>query len=57
MYLGIDGKYSQFEELMHYYHIQFTVYYLLVAIVLVNSIKSVINYININYFLPFKIDF
>lgn len=47
MFLGIDGKYSAFEELMHYYHFDFKVYYILFIIVLINSIKSVINYISI----------
>ena len=47
MFLGIDGKYSAFEELMHYYHFDFKVYYILFIIVLVNSTKSVINYISI----------
>lgn len=46
MFLGIDGKYSAFEELMHYYHFDFKVYYILFIIVLVNCIKSVINYIS-----------
>lgn len=40
----VDGKYSQFEELMHYYHISFTVYYILVLIVLVNCIKAIVDF-------------
>lgn len=46
MFLGIDGNYSAFEELMYYYHFDFKVYYILSIIVLVNCIKSVINYIS-----------
>lgn len=46
MFLGIDGKYSAFEELMYYYHFDFKVYYILSIIVLVNCIKSVIGYIS-----------
>jgi hypothetical protein len=46
MFLGIDGEYSAFEELMHYYHFDFKVYYILFIIVLVNCIKSLINYIS-----------
>lgn len=38
----VDGKYSAFEELMHYYHISFNVYYILVLIVLVNCIKAIV---------------
>lgn len=46
MFLGIDGNYSAFEELMHYYHFDFKVYYILSIIVFVNCIKSVVNYIS-----------
>ena len=47
MFLGMDGKYSAFEELMHYYHFSFSTYYSLFFIVLVNCIKAIINFISI----------
>jgi uncharacterized membrane protein YjfL (UPF0719 family) len=40
----VDGKYSAFEELMYYYHFEFFVYYLLVLIVFLNSIKAIAKY-------------
>ena len=43
----VDGKYSAFEELMHYYHINFNVYYILVLIVLVNCIKAIVNFYSV----------
>lgn len=43
----VDGKYSAFEELMHYYHINFNVYYILVLIVLVNCIKAIVSFCSI----------
>ena len=42
MNFHVDGKYSAFEELMHYYHISFNVYHILVLIVLVNCIKAIV---------------
>lgn len=45
MFLGIDGKYSAFEELMHYYHFSFSVYYILVLVVFINCIKAIVNFI------------
>ena len=42
MNFHVDGKYSAFEELMHYYHINFNVYHILVLIVLVNCIKAIV---------------
>lgn len=41
MYLGMDGKYSAFEELMYYYHFDFQAYYILALIVLVNCMKAI----------------
>lgn len=43
----VNGKYSAFEELMHYYHWDFYVYYFLVLIVFINCIKSIVNFISI----------
>lgn len=40
----VDGKYSAFEELMHYYHISFNVYYVLVLMVLINCIRAIVYY-------------
>ena len=48
MFLGIDGKYSAFEELMYYFHINFMVYYILVFIVFINCIKAIVNFIFLN---------
>lgn len=48
MFLGIDGKYSAFEELMHYYHFDFMVYYILVLIVFVNCIKAIVDFVSVN---------
>ncbi|NLJ99562.1 MAG: hypothetical protein GX320_09945 [Tissierellia bacterium] len=42
----VDGKYSAFEELMHYYHWDFYVYYTLLAIVFINLIKSMASFIS-----------
>ncbi len=47
MFLGIDGKYSAFEELMHYYHFNFSTYYFLLFIVLVGCIKAIVNFLSI----------
>ncbi|SDX30709.1 hypothetical protein [Tepidimicrobium xylanilyticum] len=47
MYLGMDGKYSAFEELMHYYHLNFYVYYFLLLIVFVNCIKVIVNFTSV----------
>ena len=47
MFLGIDGKYSAFEELMHYYHFNFSTYYFLLFIVLVGCIKAIVNFVSI----------
>lgn len=46
MFLDIEGKYSAFEELMHYFHLDFKVYYILIIIVLINCIKSSIIYVS-----------
>lgn len=48
MYLGMDGKYSAFEELMHYYHLNFYVYYFLLLIVFVNCIKVIVNFTSVS---------
>lgn len=45
MFLGPDGTYSAFEELMYYFDIQFSVYYILTLIVAMNCIKVVVNYV------------
>lgn len=47
MHLDASGKYSAFEELMSYYHLNFYVYIILMLIVLVNCIKTIIDYIRI----------
>ncbi|MDR7870747.1 MAG: hypothetical protein RIN55_07820 [Tissierellaceae bacterium] len=44
MGFNVEGQYSAFEELMHYYHYEFNVFYLLTLIVLVNCIKSIIHF-------------
>lgn len=48
MFLGMDGKYSAFEELMYYYHFHFNVYYLLALIVFVNCIKAIVSFVYAN---------
>lgn len=48
MFLGMDGKYSAFEEIMYYYHFDFMVYYILVLIVFINCIKAIVNYISVS---------
>lgn len=40
----INGKYNPFEELMYYYKWGFYVYYFLMFIVFINSIKSLLNF-------------
>ncbi|WP_129599859.1 hypothetical protein [Anaerophilus nitritogenes] len=40
----VNGQYSAFEELMHYYHWSFYAYYFLVLIVFVNCIKAIVSF-------------
>jgi di/tricarboxylate transporter len=44
MNFHVDGKYSAFEELMYYYHVEFFVYYLLVLIVFLNCFKAIVKF-------------